>query len=115
MTTQMIQHLCKEMAGELYEENKRTVRFRMLWPDVRQFVSRTWPVHIPVARAILTDMLRRKDSEVSPHLKEQIFETLVEDRKRSAGKPSAKVGQGPMLLRPDQPGKIERTIFYDGK
>lgn len=115
MTTQMIQHLCKEMAGELYEENKRTPRFRALWPDYRQYIARTWPMHIPIARTILTDMLRRPDSEVAPRLKEEIYETILEDRKRSAGKPSAKVGQGPLILRPDQPGKLEKAIFYDGK
>lgn len=113
MTTQMIQHLCKEMAGEIYEENKRTPRFRKLWPDIRQFIARTWPVHIPTARAILTDMLRRSDSEVSSHMKEQIYETLLEDRKRSAGRPSAKVGGGPLMLRPDQPGTLEKAIFYN--
>lgn len=115
MTTQQIQNLCKEMAGEFYEANARTPRFRAMWPDVRVFIARTWATHIPVARALLVEMLRRPDTEVAPHLKEQIFETILEDRKRSAGKPSAKVGQGPLMLRPDQPGKLEKAIFYEGK
>ena len=107
----MIQHLCREMAGEYYEENKRSPRFRALWPDVRQFIGRTWPTHIPIARTILTEMLRRSDAEVAPALKEQIYEALLEDRQRSFRQP-AKVGRGPLILRPDQPGTLEQKIFH---
>jgi hypothetical protein len=108
----MIQHLCREMAGEFYEENKRSARFRAIWPDVRVFIARTWPLHIEVARTILVDMLRRPDSEVPPWHKEKIYEAIVEDRERSYRQPLLNPGRGAIMLRPDQPGTMERAIFH---
>ena len=107
MTVQMIQHVCREIAGEFYEDAKRSDRFRAIWPDVRVFIARTWPMHIETARTILTDMLRRSDAEVPPHQKDAIYEALIEDRQRQP----VNLG-GAMLLRPDHPGTIERKIFH---
>lgn len=109
MTVQMIQHLCREMAGEFYE-GERSPRFRAIWPDARTFIARTWPQYIEIARTILVDMLRRSDAEVPPHQKEAIYEAIIEDRERSYRAPMQH--KPAILLRPDQPGTLERKIFH---
>lgn len=114
VTVLLIRQTAKELAGAWYEE-QHSERFRKFWPDVKVFIARNWPTYIPLARQILVEMLRRKDSEVPASQKEQIYDALIEDRERSARQASAKVGRGPLILRPDEPGKREQAIFYRGK
>lgn len=112
MTERTIRLTAKDLCAAYYEE-WHSDRFRQLWPNVGNFVARNWPTWVPVARARLTHMLSLKDSEVSPQVKEAIYKALIEDREREASGPSAKVGYGPLMLRPDEPGTREKAIFYN--
>lgn len=112
MTVQLIRLTAKDLAGAFYEED-RSDRFRKLWPDVRQFTARNWPNFVPMARAILTGMLDPHSNTVQS-LKDEIYEALIEDHRRSQGQRGVKVGMG-LKLRPDQPGTLEQKVFHDGK
>lgn len=101
----------KELAGAYFEE-QHSERFRKFWPKVDVFIHRNWPNFLPMARSILTAMLRPQCKDVSEKQKEEIFEALKADAEQSARQPQAKVGRGPMILRPDQPGKIEQFMFW---
>jgi hypothetical protein len=112
MTERTIRMTAKELCASYYEE-WHSDRFRKLWPNVGTYVARNWPTWVPIARTKLTEMLGKKDSEVSPAMKEAIYAALIEDREREGRQRSTQVGRGPMILRPDQPGKREQAIFYD--
>lgn len=109
MTSPLIKKTAEDLAGAYFEE-ERSERFRKLWPDVRQFIGRNWPNFVTIARAILTEMLRRVDTPDAQ--KEEIYEALLDDRNRSQRRRDAKVGRGKITLNPDQPGKLEQHVFY---
>lgn len=57
-------------AGDFFEENKRSHRFRGRWRDVHQYITLNWPSYLPIARTILINMLRNPG--VSLTLKDEI-------------------------------------------
>lgn len=107
MTHRQIKHLAKELAGQFYEEetstkpdlerNKRSLRFRKAFPKVKDYlmghqhnpdgtVTYTkpgWMHHIVLARKLLTLMLGQSDARVSPFMKEQIYDALLEEHEQS--------------------------------
>lgn len=112
MTAKLIRETAKELAGAYYEENARSERFRHFWPNVKTFIARNWPSFGELAMTILTDMLRRKESEVPETMKAAIYEALQENAQEAAKRRPEKVGRGPMMLRPDQPGTMEQHLFW---
>jgi len=111
VTAMLIRKTSEELAGA-YWEDTHTERFRKFWPDVKVFIRRNWPSFGEMALTILTDMLRRSDAEVSPVMKEAIYEALQQNAKEAAERRPEKVGYGPMMLRPDRPGTMEQHLFW---
>lgn len=105
MTVRLIRHQAKELAGAFWEAD-RSERFRAFFPNVHQFIGRLWPDFVTAARDVLVDMLNRKD--VSPHLKEEIADALVEDNKRAVRARSH--DQSRLLLKADHPGQREQSL-----
>lgn len=107
MTHRQIKHLAKELAGQFYEEEtsvkdegergKRSIRFRKAFPRVKDYmlghhhnpdgtVTYTkpgWLHHVVLARKLLTLMLGQSDARVSPHMKETIYDALLEEHERA--------------------------------
>lgn len=113
MTVMLIRRTAKDLAGAFYEKD-HSERFRKFWPDQKQFIGRNWPDFVVMARTILTDMLRQ--NATPPWQKEEIYEALLEDSKRSqrSTAQSSQVGKGSFVLKQAEPGKIEQAIFYKG-
>ena len=109
MTVMLIRRVAKDLAGADYEED-HSPRFRKLWPDVKTFIGRAWPMYVEAARAVLTSMLNRKD--VPQSQKDEIADALIEDNNRAIHQPTTKVGVGPLMLNPDHPGALERKLFH---
>ena len=110
MTVRLVRVQAKKLAEAFFEgdDEARTERFRSFFPDIKEFVGRMWPQFVPAARAILADMLERRD--VAQHLKDEIYDALVEDNKRSVGAPAFNEDGRLMLLKPDEPGKVEQKF-----
>ena len=113
MTVQLIRRQAKELAAAFFEgdDEARTERFRAFWPGKdgqKQFVGRMWPSFVPMARALLTDMLSRND--VATYLKDEIAEALIEDNKRAVTAPSFNEDGHQMLLKAAEPGKVEQKF-----
>lgn len=111
MTAKLIRETAKELAGAYWEDN-HTERFRKFWPSVETFIGRNWPSFGELAMTILTDMLRRKESEVPVTMKDMIVEALEQNAKEAVHRRPEKVGRGPMMLRPDRPGTMEQHLFW---
>lgn len=93
MTHKQIQHTAKELAGSFYEENKRSPQFRATFPTVKayllghwhkpdgsvEYTKPGWMHHVVLARKLLTLMLGQPDARVSPHMKETIYDALLEE------------------------------------
>lgn len=87
MTAQMVRMMAKEVAGAFYEGHQRTLRFRRQWPDQREFVSRSWPHFVDIARGALAAMLSQEN--VPEHRKQAIMDELLEDHNRQVNNPRA--------------------------
>lgn len=107
MTHKQIKHLAKELAGQFYEEetstkpeierNKRSLRFRRAFPTVKAYLlghqhmpdgsieysKPGWMHHVVLARKLLTLMLGQSDARVSPHMKNTIYEALLEEHEEA--------------------------------
>lgn len=103
----------KELAGADYEDGEFSDRFRKFWPDVNVYIARNWPNYIVMARLILTSMLRPECKDVTDKMKEEIYTCLQADYEHQLKHSSAKVGRGQLNLRPDQPGRLEKKLFYE--
>lgn len=111
MTEHTIRSTAKSLAAADWDNGEHSDRFRKFWPDVKQFIARNWPTYVPMARTILTAQLTDK---ITPqHLKDAIYDALVEDRRREMLSPGVKVGRGELNLNPLHPGRMERKIFHD--
>lgn len=99
MTERTIRSLAKELAGAFYEDSQRSVTFRQAFPTRKDYIRGLWHQpngeilikepgwthHIDLARKMLGTMLGRND--VSPIMKERIFDALIdENNRRSTGK-----------------------------
>ena len=107
MTHKQIKHLAKELAGQFYDEEtstkpegereKRSMRFRKAFPKVKDYMlghqhnpdgtvtycKPGWMHHIVLARKLLTLMLGQPDARVSPHMKESIYDALLEEHEKA--------------------------------
>lgn len=107
MTHKQIKHLAKELAGQFYEEesstkdeierDKRSLRFRKAFPNVKAYlqghqhnpdgsVTYTkpgWMHYVVLARKLLTLMLGQSDERVSPHMKNTIYEALLDEHEEA--------------------------------
>ena len=77
MTERTIRMLAKQIAGEFYENPRRSKRFRYLHPNQYAYVNKYWPHFYDLARRMLANMLNLPG--VPDHLKESITDALVED------------------------------------
>lgn len=111
MTEQTIRIMAKELAGKFYEQKrsghfrdpnsltraKRMTRdpqtgirkevtvvlpFSQAYPTAQSYVNAWWPFFVEAARKALTAMLAQPDARIHPHMKERIFDALIEDRER---------------------------------
>lgn len=87
MTSQLIRMQAKEIAGIFYDENQRSLRFRIENPDQDAYVAANWPHFVDVGIAALTMTLR--DASTPQHQKDVIYEELCEHWERSQ-RPSAR-------------------------
>lgn len=76
MTSQLIRMQAKEMAGQFYEGNQRSLRFRVENPDQDDYVAKHWQHFVDVGIQCLTALLGQND--VPQHQKDVIYEELVE-------------------------------------
>lgn len=103
MTHRQIKSLARELAGQFYDEEtstkpegereKRSMRFRKAFPKVKHYLAGHqhnpdgsvtytkpgWMHHVVLARKLLTLMLGQPDARVSPHMKETIYDALLEE------------------------------------
>lgn len=82
MTERTLRHMAKEICGEFYESDRRSARFRALHPDQNRYVKDYWPHFYDLARKMATTMLTLPG--VSQHLKDAIYEALLEDKEKAA-------------------------------
>lgn len=87
MTTQMVRMMAKEVAGAFYEGHQRTLRFRRQWPVQGDFVAKSWPHFVDIARGALAAMLAQEN--VPEHRKQAIMDELIEDHNRQLNNPRA--------------------------
>jgi hypothetical protein len=92
--------MAKELAGTFYENN-RSPKFRTAFPTFKHYMRGQWCQsdgsiklyrpgylhHVDLARKMLASMLGKQN--VHEHLKEAIFQAILDDRERST-RPSAK-------------------------
>ena len=109
MTVMLVRRTAKDIAGAFYEQN-RTDRFRKFWPDQDQYIARNWPDFVEEARSTLAGLLGQKTT--SEHLKREIFDALQEDNERQLRTSARQHDAGRMILKPDEPGKIEQELFW---
>lgn len=95
MTERTIRSVAKEIAGSFYEENQRTPGFRQAFPTFQAFMRGQWHqpdgsiklyrpgwMHfVDTARKRMAQMIGEKGT--SEHLKWAMFNSLIEDRKRT--------------------------------
>ena len=84
MTVQLIRRTAKDMAGAYYEM-QRTDRFRKYWADQKVYIRECWPHFVVSARDTLTHMLTL--STTPAHVKQEIYEALVEEHNRGQSAP----------------------------
>jgi len=87
VTSQLIRMQAKEIAGIFYDENQRSLRFRIENPDQDAYVAANWPHFVDVGIANLTNLLN--DHSTPEHQKQVIYEELCEHWERSQ-RPSAR-------------------------
>lgn len=80
MTTQLVRKMAKDIAGEFYEQEQRTLRFRRQWPSPQAYIASNWPHFVDLARGALAAMLARPD--YPQHLKDAIEKDLLEAHAR---------------------------------
>lgn len=102
-----VRSMAKELAGVFYEEPRRSPGFRRAFPTFKDYLKGHWHQpdgriklftpgwhhHVALARKALTLMLGQPDSVVSPVIKERVFDSLIEDRKRTYQAGNKTVGQ----------------------
>lgn len=88
MTVRLIRMMAKDFAGEFYEQNQRSLRFRRQWPDQDQYAAKNWPHFVDIARGALAALLARPD--YPQHLKDAIYADMLEDNDRQRNSPQAK-------------------------
>jgi hypothetical protein len=85
MTAQLIRLQAKEMAGVFYEDNQRSLRFRIENPDQDAYVAANWPHFVDVGIKALTMVL--SDQSTPQHQKDVIYNEICDhfDKSQSAG------------------------------
>lgn len=76
-THELIRRTAEGIAGEFYELAANNPAFFKNWPKQRNYIRLNWPAFIPAAREALTNMLHL---DYSDHVKNEIYEALVNDR-----------------------------------
>jgi hypothetical protein len=114
VTVQLIRQTAKELAGAFYEMPERTPLFRKVFPTVKDFLTGrihrsdgtvkladpNWWQFLDLAKQTLVNMLN--DKGIHEHLKQPIYEALIEEARRGS-KPGAKrVTQTNLEKREDQ-------------
>jgi len=102
MTVQLIRRTAKDMAGAFYEMPERTPLFRKVFPTVKDFLTGrahradgtitlmdpNWWQFLDAAKQTLVKMLSEKT--IHEHLKQPIYEALLEEAERGS-KPGARI------------------------
>jgi hypothetical protein len=87
MTVRLIRMMAKEFAGQYYEQEQRSLRFRRTWPAQDVYVARNWSHFYKIAREAVAALLHRPG--YPEHLKEAIYRDLLEEQERQHGAPNA--------------------------
>lgn len=77
MTHPMIQKDAEELAGQFYEENLRSPKFRMTWKRDLDYVREKWPHFVDQVRKTYAELL--KMNHVSDADKELMYEALISE------------------------------------
>lgn len=105
MTVKLLRDMAKELAGSFYEENERTPGFRQAFPTVKAYLLGRWHQpdgrikqdkpgwihHVVLARKLLALMLGQPS--VTEHMKNEIYQALMEDRDQSTRKGAQNITQ----------------------
>jgi hypothetical protein len=97
MTERTVRSMAKELASCFYEESLRTPGFRQAFPTLKAYMRGQWHMadgsiklyrpgwlhFVDTARKVMAAMLGKPDVVVHPHVKNAIFEALIEDRNRT--------------------------------
>lgn len=111
MVERTIRNLAKDLAGKFYEF-ERSAKFRAAFPTYKDYLKGRWHQpdgsvkqhtpgwlhHVALARKVLVMMLGRSDAQVSPAMKERIFDAILEDRNNTITRKGASIhqlGMGP--------------------
>lgn len=106
----LVRRTAKELCAAFYEAD-RSERFRKFWPDIKQYIARNWPEFVDPARGVLASMLGRSD--VSEHVKKEIYEALQEDHERQERYHGNQHDSGRFALKLEEPGKIEQKVRHE--
>lgn len=114
MTERTIRSMAKELAGRFYEDvyndlngerYRRTDLFRQTYPTLRDYMRGIqhlsdgttridkpgWVYHIAMAKRVLVEMLNRP--EVTPIMKERIYDALLEEHDKATSIHAKSVAQ----------------------
>jgi hypothetical protein len=97
MTSQLIRLQAKEMAGQFYEMNQRSLRFRVDNPDQDQYVAKHWPHFVDVGIQCLTALLAQPDTP--QHQKDMIYEEITDHWNKSQNPNAQEVLQATLQPR----------------
>lgn len=90
-----VRMLAKEVASAFYDQ-ERSPAFRATFPTLKHYLTGVWVLkdgttqiktpgwhhHVGQARQMLVRMLGQSDERIKPHLKEAIFDDIIDDRNR---------------------------------
>lgn len=97
MTSQLIRLQAKEMAGQFYDMNQRSLRFRVENPEQDEFVANHWPHFVDAGIQMLGMLLH--DHSVPQYQKDMIYEELCEHWNKSQGAGAQEVLQATLQPR----------------
>lgn len=106
MTVMLIRKTAKDIAGQFYEQEQRSLRFRRQWPRVEDYVTQNWMHFVDLARGSLAALLAKPD--YPEHLKEAIMRDLLEDHERQQSPHAQTVMQATL-----EPVEKEERRFID--
>lgn len=104
MTTRMVRHMAREIAGAYYDDPTRTTRFRIENPNQDIYVNKMWPHFTDLAVRALAAMLTLPG--YPEHLKETITDELIEQNRRAHSPGARYVAQADLIPHEKEDRKL---------
>lgn len=92
----MIVHDAKELAGQFYEQARRSRKFRASWPNDKSYVELKWPHFVTAVREAYGALLGQKN--VPEHDKQLMYQALIAD---AASGSNSEGASSPLPIHPN--------------